>query len=97
MMENMKPISLMLFVDLQFLLLHSSSLLQIPLLQPLLLLLLLHLLLLLREDLHLQLLLSHLVLLLIRTRSRTSSSRTSRLSSPCVAPMTLSSVRLINR
>jgi hypothetical protein len=55
-----------------------------------------HLLLLLREGMHLQLLLSHLMLLLVGPRSRTSSSQASKLSSPCATPTTLSSMSLIS-
>jgi hypothetical protein len=97
MMESMEHISLTLCEDLQSLHLHPPPLLWVPLLQPLLLLLPVHLLLLLWEGMHLQLLLSHLMQLLVGARNRTSLSQASRLSSPCAAPTTLSSVSLINR
>jgi hypothetical protein len=69
MVESMELTSLMLFGDLQLILLHPPLIPQVLQLQPLLLLL----------PMHLQQLLSHLVLLPIEARRKMFSSEASRL------------------
>jgi hypothetical protein len=78
MMESMELISLTLF-ETPWILLHPLLLLRVLQLQPLLLLLPVHLLLLQQVGLHLQLLLSCLMQIHAKARSRTSSSTAARL------------------